>query len=81
MDFKLNDKTKANINRTLGMDYDTLIGMDVESIDRHIEKRTGRKLSLSSSFGNLVNRGSLYIYFNRFFTEKGIAKGLNSIKK
>lgn len=80
MDFKLNDKTKASINRTLGMDYNTLISLDVEEIDRHIEKRTGKKLSLSSSFGNLVNRGSLYIYFNRFFTEEGIEKKLKSIK-
>lgn len=80
MDFQLNDKTKESINRTLGMDYDTLIGMDVESIDHHIEKRTGRKLSLSSSLGGFINRGSLYIYFNRFFTEKGINRGLKLMK-
>lgn len=79
--FKLNEKTKAYLSQKTGLDYTALVEMSAEDIDKHIEQKViKKKLRLSQSLNGMTGRGSLYIYFNRFFTRHNIEKELSRIK-
>ena len=79
--FKLNEKTKTYLSQKTGFDYTTLIEMSAEEIDKHIEQKViKKKLKFSKVLSGMIGRGSLYIYFNRFFTRQTIEKELSRIK-
>lgn len=78
--FKLNQKSKDTISKSVGLPFDEVVSMDVERLDSHIEKRIGKKLSPSYRKGNtLVNRGSVYMYLQRLINRNSIDMKLSKI--
>ncbi len=45
MSYQLNEKTKKHVSERIGIPYEQLIHMDWEEIDKHIEKKIGKKLT------------------------------------
>ena len=43
--YQLSEKTKQAISRNVGIPYEELINMDWDDIDKHIENKTGKKLT------------------------------------
>jgi len=68
MTYRLNEQSKASIERATGISYNDLLNMDVGSIDRVIEKKIGKKLKYKPVVDSrLMGRGSVYLYLNRLF--------------
>lgn len=78
-DFKLNNKSKAGIERMVGLPYNDIVSMNVEDIDRHIERKIKKKLRYVSYIGNLIGRGSILLFFNRLISREEIDKGISRI--
>lgn len=53
--FELNNKSKEIIENKTGIKFDDIVNMDVEELDRKIEKKINKKLKFSCN------------YINRFF--------------
>lgn len=62
---RLNKKTQTSLCRKVGLTYEQMQNMNAEEIDAFIEKRLGKKLTPSFSMKNIVNRGSVYLFFKR----------------
>lgn len=77
--FKLSEQTKKSIEKTTGLNYETIVNSDVAEIDRKIEKKTGKKLRFSTHVGGLQPRGSVYLMLNRFITAKDINRSIDRI--
>lgn len=79
--FKLNDKTKQNIEKHLDLNIDSLKSMNSYQIDQYIEKKNNIKLQLENYKDyRLQGRGSVYIFLNRLIEITGINKYLSRIK-
>ena len=64
----LNQESKRSIEKATGLSYTQITSMEIEDIDRAIERKIGKKLRFSSKEdGRLPKRGSVYLAFNRFF--------------
>lgn len=78
--YRLSETAKSNIARNLRLSsFDEVIAMDAVSLDGHIEKNIGKKLSLSTMIGRLIGRGSLYTFFNRLRTREWIDEQIEQI--
>jgi len=77
--FKLNSHTKSNLKKTIGLDYQQLVEMSVEEIDKYIEHRQGKRLGIRNKIGQFINRGSVYLYLNRLIGSKEIDRKLSKI--
>ena len=77
--FKLNSNTKSNLKKTIGLDYQQLVEMSVEEIDKYIENRQGKPLRIRNKIGQFINRGSVYLYLNRLIGSKEIDRKLSKI--
>ena len=44
MSFKLSNKTKEILSKSIGIPYEKLIQMDDEEIEAYIEQKTGKKI-------------------------------------
>ena len=76
---RLNKKTQDSLYRKIGLTYDQMQKMDVEEIDAFIEKRIGKKLTPAITMKNLVNRGSVYLFFNRMLPMSVVDRRLAEI--
>ena len=68
----LNSKTIESIEQTVGLNYNDIISMDVDELNSIIEKKIGKELKYSLNDKRVPIRGSVYLFYNRFF---------NSVKK
>lgn len=78
--FKLNQKSKNRISKSVGLPFEQVVSMDVEDLDNQIEKQIGKKLYPSYRKGNtLINRGSVYMYLQRLISRSSIDEKLSKI--
>lgn len=64
----LNQISKKSIERQTGLSWNQIVNMDVEELDKAIEKKIGKKLSFSKKYDSrLSGRGSIYLALNKFF--------------
>ena len=76
---KLNIYTKASINRTVGLDFESLQKMSAEEIDAFIEKRIGRKLRPVTALKGMISRGSVFLFGNRLVSSDDVNRRLSKI--
>lgn len=68
MEMTLNQISKKTIEKQTGLSWNQIVNMDVEELDKAIEKKIGKKLSFSKKQDSrLSGRGSVYLALNRFF--------------
>lgn len=68
MDVSLNETSKKSIEKQTGLSWEQIVCMDVEELDKVIEKKIGKKLSFpKKQDSRLSGRGSVYLALNRFF--------------
>ena len=75
----LNSYTRKTLSKRLGKSYDEMLQMSAEDLDALIEKRIGKKLTPAFSLKNMVNRGSVYLFFNRLASQNDIDRQLAKI--
>lgn len=64
--YTLKEKTKMNIQRHTGINFEDIPSMDVFEIESSIEEKIGRKLKLPKlQDGRLASRGSVYLFLRR----------------
>jgi hypothetical protein len=77
--FKLNNHTKSSLKKTTGLNYDQLVEMSAEEIDKYIQQKLGKRFRIRSKIGQFTNRGSVYLYLNRLIGKKEIERKLSKI--
>jgi hypothetical protein len=78
--FTLNKKTKLAIGSKIGININELIKMDAEYIDRHIEKKIGKKLKNEPERDiRLIGRDPVYMFLLRLMETKGVDAKLSKI--
>lgn len=76
--YLLNEKTKANISKRTGIDFQKISSLDLEEIDSLIENKIGKKLDYDNVIDKrLTGRGSVYIYLSRLIGKKDINRALS----
>ena len=75
----LNNHTRKSLSRRFGKSYDEMLQMSAEDLDALIEKRIGKKLTPAFSLKNMVNRGSVYLFFKRLVSQNDIDRQLAKI--
>ena len=83
MTYTLNDKSKVRIEEKVGVSFDEIISSNAMDLDKHVERKIGKKLSHSPISDNrLIGRGSPFLYLGRFitFNTKKLDKYISSIK-
>ena len=75
----LHNHTRKSLSRRLGKSYDEMLQMSAEDLDALIEKRIGKKLTPAFSLKNMVNRGSVYLFFKRLVSQNDIDRQLAKI--
>ena len=75
----LNEYTRKALSRRLGKSYAEMLQMSAEDLDALIEKRIGKKLTPAFSLKNMVNRGSVYLFFRRLVSKNDIDRQLAKI--
>lgn len=75
----LNEQTRRTLSRKLGKTYDELLQMSAEDLDALVEARIGKKLTPAFSLKNMVNRGSVYLFFKRLASMDDVDKRLARI--
>ena len=69
--FTLNKKAKRSIEKSIGLAVDKIGDMSAEKVDKHIEKRVGKKLRLRIlRDSRLTARGSVYLLMGRLLSPK-----------
>lgn len=64
----LNEDSKKSIEKRTGLSWEQIVYMDVDELDKVIEKKIGKKLSFpKKQDSRLSGRGSVYLALNRFF--------------
>lgn len=65
----LNQISRKSIERQTGLSWNQIVDMDVEELDKAIERKIGKKLSFPKKHDSrLSGRGSVYLALNRFFS-------------
>ncbi len=78
--YLLNEKTKANISKRTGIDFDKISSLDFNEIDDLIEAKTGKKLEYDNvTDKRLIGRGSVYLSLSRLLSMKEIDRELSKI--
>lgn len=75
----LNEQTRQALSRKLGKTYNEMLQMSAEELDALVEARIGKKLTPAFSLRNMVNRGSVYLFFKRLTSRNEIDKRLARI--
>lgn len=66
----LNEQTRETLSRKLGKTYDEILQMSAEELDALVEARIGKKLTPAFSLKNMVNRGSVHLFFKHLVSKK-----------
>lgn len=75
----LNEHTRKALSRRVGKSYAEMLKMSAEDLDALVEKRIGKKLTPAFSLKNMVNRGSVYLFFHRLISQSDIDSRLAKI--
>ncbi len=75
----LNEQTRQTLSHKLGKTYNEMLQMSAEDLDALVEARIGKKLKPAFSLRNMVNRGSVYLFFKRLTSMNEIDKRLARI--
>lgn len=68
MEMALNQISKKSIEKQTGLTWSQIVNMDVEELDKAIERKIGKRLSFPKKHDSrLSGRGSVYLALNRFF--------------
>lgn len=68
MEMTLNQISRKSIEKQTGLTWNQIVSMDVEELDKAIERKIRKKLSFSKKRDlRLSGRGSVYLTLNRFF--------------
>lgn len=68
-DFSLNNKSEASILKATGLSVSEIRNMDLQDIERVIEKKIKKKLDYNlKKQDSVFSRGSVYAYLSRFIT-------------
>lgn len=68
MEMTLNQISKKSIEKQTGLTWSQIVNMDVDELDKAIERKIGKKLSFPKKHDSrLSGRGSVYLALNRFF--------------
>lgn len=78
--FKLSEKTKQVIENQTGFTSDELSSLDLDSLEKRIESKIGKKLEyMVHSDDRLLGRGNIYMYLSRIIGMSKIDKKLSEI--
>lgn len=75
----LNERTRKTLSRRLGISYAEMLRMSAEELDALIEKRIGKKLTPAFYPEGMVNRGSVYLFFNRLVSRNDTDRRIDEI--
>ena len=75
----LNEQTRKTLSRKFGKSYSEMLQMSAEDLDALVESRIGKKLTPALSLKNMVNRGSVYLFFRRLASMNDIDKRLAKV--
>ena len=77
---KLNERSKQNIQRHVGIPCENIGSMDISTIESTIEKKKGRRIRLLKILDRrLIGRGSVYLFLDRLLNMNTIDKKLSRI--
>lgn len=82
MAFTLNQTSKKYLEQVSGLSWNQVIEMDVEDLDKAIEKKIGKQLTFfKRDDSRLPGRGSVYLTLKRFlsFNHRKMNKIIDSI--
>jgi len=79
MQLTLNKASKKTLERRFGISVVDLSKMDIEALDRVVEKKIQKKLTYQTRYKSLISRGSIYLFLNRLLSLKEVDKGLSQI--
>ncbi|MFZ3171043.1 MAG: hypothetical protein WA118_03540 [Carboxydocellales bacterium] len=78
--FKLNEKTKKNIQKHVGIPFESIITMNFKEIEHAIQKKKDKKIKFDSTVDKrLIGRGSVYLFLSRIMGMDKIDKKLSNI--
>lgn len=78
--YELKEETKRNIERVVGLPFETIKTLTVEEKIAHVEARTGKKLKFQATVdGRLVSSGEPLIAMGRFRTMEDVDRKLDKI--
>ena len=78
--FELNQESKNNIAKKVGVPFENIIRMSCDDIDKKIEEKMGKKLEMDYNCDNrLTGRGSVYISLMRYINPKYLIKKMSKI--
>lgn len=75
----MNERTRKTLSRRLGISYAEMLRMSAEELDALIEKRIGKKLTPAFYPEGMVNRGSVYLFFNRLVSRNDTDRRIDEI--
>jgi hypothetical protein len=81
IDISLNEKTKSAIERSVGVPYSTICESDATSIDKMIEEKIKKPLSLNYGERDtrLPARGGVFLALRRYLKMSFVDKKLSKI--
>lgn len=65
MELTLNEKSKKSLERRIGITVSEMARMDVEELDKLIEKKIKKKLTPQPELKNFFGRGIVFLYLKR----------------
>lgn len=79
MQLTLNKKSREILEKRLDMSFEDISKMDVEELDKLIEKKIKKKLTYQRKYKSMIGRGSVYLYLNRLLSREKVDKRLSKI--
>lgn len=78
--YELKEETKRNIERVVGLPFETIKTLTVEEEIAHVEAKTGRKLKFPTAVDSrLMSSGEPLITMGRFRTMENVDRKLDKI--
>jgi len=75
--FELNEQSRQNVENATGINFDVLIDMDFDAVDKRIEQKIGKKLTyMRADDPRLSMRGQPYHELDRMVDMEDIDKQL-----
>jgi hypothetical protein len=75
----LNDESKRSLEKMFGVSITEISRMDIDDLDKLVEKKIKKKLTFQTKFKNLISRGSIYLFFERLLGIDEVNKKLSKI--
>ena len=77
--YELKEETKRNIERVVGLPFETIKTLTVEEEIAHVEVKTGKKLKFPTTADRLMSSGEPLITMGRFRTMEDVDRKLDKI--